>query len=122
MNNNVVSFSEFQKRKEQLEDLRRRAFDAGDLRSELAAIQEINKLCGLYNEQFDDSGDSVSVLYARQHLESLNVAPPGLPLEELARRVSVAFSRLPPVEDKQDKSCQTRRTKSKRITQGNKAR
>ena len=79
--------SEFQLRKEQLEDLQQRANEAGDLRAELDAIKEINKLCGLYQEPVDN-GESTEGALARAHLEGTGLVEKGLPLEELARRIA----------------------------------
>ena len=79
--------SEFQIRKEQLEDLQQRANEAGDLRAELDAIKEINKLCGLYQEPVDN-GESTEGALARAHLEGTGLVEKGLPLEELARRIA----------------------------------
>ena len=56
----------------------------GDLRAELAAIQELNKLSGLYSEPVEN-GESAAVEIARIHLEGTGVVEKGLPLEELAR-------------------------------------
>lgn len=86
---------ELGRRKEQLEDVRERARDAGDLRVELAAIQELAKLCSLYQTTtvIDAASDAESAVasLARKHLEALEVAPKGLPLEELARLVAARF-------------------------------
>lgn len=100
--------SEFQLRKEQLEDLQQRANDAGDLRAELDAIKEINKLCGLYAEPVDN-GESAEAAIARRHLESLGLVEKGLPIEELARRVALIIGT-------NDQQCKT--TKSKKKTRG----
>lgn len=83
--------SEFQLRKEQLEDLQQRANEAGDLRAELDAIKEINKLCGLYQEPVDN-GESTEGALARAHLEGTGLVEKGLPLEELARRIAYILS------------------------------
>ena len=85
--------TEFQIRKEQLEDLQQRANESGDLRAELDAIKEINKLCGLYQEPVDN-GESAAAALAREHLEGTGVVDKGLPLEELARRVALRLSNL----------------------------
>lgn len=82
---------EFQIRKNQLEDIQARAHDDGDLRAELAAIQELNKLCGLYSEPVEN-GESASAEIARLHLEGTGVVEKGLPLEELARRVAAILA------------------------------
>lgn len=86
---------ELGRRKEQLEDVRERAREAGDLRVELAAIQELAKLCGVYQSTtvIDTASDAESAVasLARRHLEALGVAPKGLPLEELARLVAANF-------------------------------
>lgn len=86
---------ELGRRKEQLEDVRERARDAGDLRVELAAIQELSKLSGVYQSStvIDAASDAESAVasLARRHLEALGVAPKGLPLEELARLVAARF-------------------------------
>ena len=79
-------------RREQLNDLLNRARDAGDLRVELATLQELSKLSNVYAAPvvFDseESVESPVEALARKHLESLDLAPAGLPLEELARRVA----------------------------------
>ena len=82
---------EFQIRKNQLEDIQARAHDDGDLRAELAAIQELNKLCGLYSEPVE-SGESAAVEIARLHLEGTGVVEKGLPIEELARRIAAVVA------------------------------
>lgn len=86
----VITREEFTLRKKQLEDLRRRANDADDLRAELSAIQELNKLCGLYRAHSDEPNDT-AVELARQHLEGIGTVEKGLPLEELARRVAFQY-------------------------------
>ena len=83
--------SEFQLRKDQLEDLQQRANETGDLRAELDAIKEINKLCGLYQEPVDN-GESTEGALARAHLEGTGLVEKGLPLEELARRIAFILS------------------------------
>lgn len=80
-------------RKEQLEDLLQRARERDDLRIELATVQELSKLCGLYagtSTVVDDQTEPPAVYLARQHLEALGITPQGLPIEELARLVCVA--------------------------------
>ena len=63
-----------------------------DLRVELATLQELSKLSNVYAAPvvFDseESVESPVEALARKHLESLDLAPAGLPLEELARRVA----------------------------------
>ena len=59
---------EFQIRKNQLEDIQARAHDDGDLRAELAAIQELDKLCGLYSKPVEN-GESAAVEIVRLYLE-----------------------------------------------------
>lgn len=86
---------ELGRRREQLEDLRKRAKEGQDLRVELAAIQELSKLLDLYktSTMIDASAEveSAAVSLARRHLEGLAVAPTGLPIEELARVVALNF-------------------------------
>lgn len=86
---------ELGRRKEQLEDVRERAREAGDLRVELAAIQELAKLCDLYKTSnvldAASEAEGAAVVLARKHLEGIGVAPDGLPIEELARLVAGAF-------------------------------
>ena len=86
------------KRKEQLEDLQARAREAGDLRVELSAIQELAKLLDLYQQSqavdAENSAEGIAASIARKHLEGLGVTPAGLPLEELARLVAAAYMRL----------------------------
>ena len=106
--------SEFQLRKEQLEDLQQRANEAGDLRAELDAIKEINKLCGLYQEPVDN-GESAEAAIARRHLESLGLVEKGLPIEELARRLALIVG-----TKEQCKAATT--TKSRKKTRGDEAR
>lgn len=83
---------ELGRRKEQLEDLRERARDAGDLRVELSTIQELSKLCDLYGTTSASSAaadvESATVALARAHLEGLGIVPKGLPIEELARQIA----------------------------------
>lgn len=86
-NRTNVSKDEFQLRKQQLEDIQARALEVGDLRAELDAVKELNKLCGLYSEPVEN-GESAAVEIARLHLEGTGVVPKGLPIEELARRVA----------------------------------
>ena len=86
-----ISRDEFQLRKSQLEDIQARAHDVGDLRVELAAIQELNKLCGLYSEPVEN-GESAAVEIARLHLEGTGVVEKGLPFEELARRIAAVVA------------------------------
>ena len=86
-----ISRDEFQLRKAQLEDIQTRAHDDGDLRVELAAIQEINKLCGLYSEPVE-KGESAAVEIARIHLENTGMVEKGLPIEELARRIAAVVA------------------------------
>ena len=82
---------EFGTRRAQLEDVRERAKTCADLRAELDAIKELNKLCGLYDQasRNDDAlaAESTALELVREHLEGLELAPRGLPIEELARRV-----------------------------------
>lgn len=104
--------SEFQLRKEQLEDLQQRANESGDLRAELDAIKEINKLCGLYAEPVDN-GESAEAAIARRHLESLGIVEKGLPIEELARRVALIIG-----SNDQQNAQQCKTTKSKKKTRG----
>lgn len=87
----TLSKDEFLVRKEQLEDIQARAKNDGDLRAELAAIQELNKLCGLYSEPVEN-GESAAVEIARLHLEGTGVVEKGLPIEELARRIAAILA------------------------------
>lgn len=86
---------ELGRRKEQLEDVRERARNAGDLRVELAAIQELAKLCDLYKTtavvDAESEAEGAVAQLARSHLEALKLAPNGLPLEELARLVAARY-------------------------------
>lgn len=81
--------------KKRLEDLRDRAKEAGDLRAELDAIKELNKLCDLYKQtslaDVASAAESATLALVREHLEGLDVAPKDLPIEELARFVAAAF-------------------------------
>lgn len=86
-----ISRDEFDVRKAQLEDIQARAYEIGDLRAELAAIQEINKLCGLYAESFNAEKSNVDEI-VRTHLEGTGVVEKGLPLEELARRIAIVVA------------------------------
>lgn len=86
-----ISRDEFDVRKAQLEDIQTRAYEIGDLRAELAAIQEINKLCGLYAESFNAEKSHVDEI-VRAHLEGTGVVEKGLPLEELARRIAIVVA------------------------------
>ncbi len=83
---------EFATRREQLEDLRIRAKDAGDLKTELDVMKEQSKLCDLYRaSSISDersAAESSTVALAREHLESLPFVEKGLPFEELARLVA----------------------------------
>lgn len=85
-------------KKKQLEDLQQRAKEAGDLRVELSAIQELAKLLDLYASATpidpENGSESVETTLARKHLEGLGVAPIGLPIEELARLVVAAYLEL----------------------------
>ena len=100
-------------RREQLNDLLNRARAAGDLRVELAALQELSKLSNVYAAPvvFDseESVESPVEALARKHLESLDLAPAGLPLEELARRVAGAFN---PKENENDDPRKRSRSRS----------
>lgn len=84
---------ELGRRKEQLEDLRERARSSGDLRVELAAIQELSKLCDLYGSaavsNAASDSESAAVSLARGHLEGLALTQKGLPIEELARQIAL---------------------------------
>lgn len=83
---------EFATRREQLEDLRIRAKDAGDLKTELDVMKEQSKLCDLYRaSSISDersAAESSTVALAREHLERLPFIEKGLPFEELARLVA----------------------------------
>ncbi len=116
----TIEDNEFLLRKQQLEDIQARANMEGDLRSELAAIQEINKLCGLYNTAAEVDTDE-NAGCARQHLEGLNIAPRGLALEELARRVAAEFEFRKGMKN-QEEMCTKPRIKSKKTTRDVKAR
>lgn len=82
---------EFATRREQLEDLRIRAKEAGDLKTELDVMKEQSKLCDLYRASTisdeRSAAESSTVALAREHLESLPFVEKGLPFEELARLV-----------------------------------
>ena len=83
---------EFATRREQLEDLRIRAKDAGDLKTELDVMKEQSKLCDLYRASTisdeRSAAESSTVALAREHLERLPFVENGLPFEELARLVA----------------------------------
>ena len=83
---------EFATRREQLEDLRVRAKDAGDLKTELDVMKEQSKLCDLYRASTasdeQSAAESSTVALAREHLEALPFVEKGLPFEELARLVA----------------------------------
>lgn len=83
---------EFATRREQLEDLRIRAKDAGDLKTELEVMKEQSKLCDLYRASTvsdeKSAAESSTVALAREHLEALPFVEKGLPFEELARLVA----------------------------------
>ena len=83
---------EFATRREQLEDLRVRAKDAGDLKTELEVMKEQSKLCDLYRASTisdeRSAAESSTVALAREHRERLPFVEKGLPCEELARLVA----------------------------------
>ncbi|MDO5765879.1 MAG: hypothetical protein Q4P84_09295, partial [Elusimicrobiales bacterium] len=83
---------EFATRREQLEDLRVRAKDAGDLKTELEVMKEQSKLCDLYRASTvsdeQSAAESSTTALAREHLEALPFVERGLPFEELARLVA----------------------------------
>lgn len=91
----VDSRVEFATRREQLEDLRNRAKDAGDLKTELEIMKEQSKLCDLYRASStsdeQSAAESSAVALAREHLEALPFVEKGLPFEELARMVAARW-------------------------------
>lgn len=91
----VDSRVEFAARREQLEDLRNRAKDAGELKTELEIMKEQSKLCDLYRASSisdeQSAAESSSVALAREHLEALPFVEKGLPFEELARLVAARW-------------------------------
>ena len=73
---------EFATRREQLEDLRIRAKDAGDLKTELDVMKEQSKLCDLYR------ASTVSDERSAAESSTVPFVEKGLPFEELARLVA----------------------------------
>lgn len=84
--------------KKRLEDLRDRAKEVGDLRVELDAIKETNKLCDLYKQtslaDATSAAESATLALVRERLEGIVDAPEGLPVEELARLVEARVVEL----------------------------
>ncbi|MBR2586307.1 MAG: hypothetical protein IKE64_12850 [Thermoguttaceae bacterium] len=79
----------------QLEALYEVCLQTGDTKTALATRKEMSKVMRLYDventEVIDDSVQTRRDNLIREHLEGLGIAPPGLPLEELARAVALAF-------------------------------
>ncbi len=87
--------AEFATRRAQLEDVRERAKTSGDLQTELKAIQELAKICGLYKQATSSDAaavaESASIAVVREHLEGIGATERDLPIEELARLVALKF-------------------------------
>lgn len=94
---------EFAARREQLEDLRARARDANDLKTELDVLRELSKLCDLYRAASvadeKSAAESADAALVREHLEALPFVPQGLPIEELARLVAAHWLNSPASDD-----------------------
>lgn len=79
----------------QLNDLYKLSLEIGDAKTALATRKEMSKLLRLYDAGnltvLDETLQSQTEALTREHLENLAITETGLPLDELARVVSLFF-------------------------------